>query len=649
MEYISGFVYCMITEHSIQHLLSVVPIEEVVGDYVSLRKSGSRYKAPCPFHNEKTPSFVVSPSIGIYKCFGCQKGGNAIQFLMDIDNLSFAESARILANRYGITLEETRTIEDQDSYKEKQLHRESIQAAVDFASDYFQQQLHDSEEGTSIALPYFRERGFTIDTIKKWELGYSPEGWESFTSAALAKGYKIDFLKEAGLIKERDNGSYYDLFRHRVIFPIHSVVGKVIGFGGRKMGSADNAPKYVNSPETELYKKSEVLFGVFQAKNSIKKLDKVLLCEGYTDVITMHQNGVENAVASSGTALTPGQIKLIKRFTQNVTVIYDGDAAGIKASLRGIDLLLEEDLNVRVVLLPDGEDPDSYCQKLGGEEFTKFVQQNEKTFIVFKAELLLNETGGDPLKKSDAVKEILKSVALIRDGLKRSTLIQQLAGVCQMEEVILTSELAKLLRKEKLKESQQLLDNVSQSTREVAAEPVVQEPLNDKEQELGFFRLMLLHGNKPAFEEQSLYHYLKQKIQEDDYLEFHEPFAQKLVPVFFEVDSVPEPNFFLNHEHEEIARWAAGELTVSNELSEAFAANMIDVSTEETQYMSVAINLLLHFKRKKIDKLIQTTLKELKNPDADIEELLMYIEFLNEQKKEIAAVLGMAVSNMWIN
>ncbi|MFM1793554.1 MAG: hypothetical protein RLZZ252_1908 [Bacteroidota bacterium] len=639
----------MITEQSIQHLLSVVPIDEVVGDYVSLRKSGSRYKAPCPFHNEKTPSFVVSPSLGIYKCFGCQKGGNAIQFLMDIDNLSFAESARILANRYGITLEETRTTEDQDNYKEKQLHRESIQAAVDFAADYFQQQLHETEEGTSIALPYFRERGFTQETIKKWQLGYNPEAWESLTTAAMQKGYKSDFLLEAGLIKQRDNGSFYDLFRHRVIFPIHSVVGKVIGFGGRKMGNADNAPKYVNSPETELYKKSEVLFGVFQAKNSIKKRDKVLLCEGYTDVITLHQNGVDNAVASSGTALTPGQIKLVKRFTENVTVIYDGDPAGIKASLRGIDLLLEEDLNVRVVLLPEGEDPDSYCQQLGGEEFARFIDQNEKTFIVFKAELLLKETAGDPLKKSDAVKEILKSVSLIKDGLKRSTLVQQLATVCQMEEVILSAELGKLLRKEKLKESQQLLNNVTQSTQELVSEPKIQEPLTDKEQELGFFRLMLLHGNKPAFEEATLFEFLKQKIQADDFLEFHEPFAQELAPYFFDVEETPDANYFLNHPNEEIARWAAGELTISHELSDAFAANLIDVSTEETQYLEVAINLLLHFKRKKIDKLINTKLLELKNPDCDMEELLLYVEFLNEQKREIASVLGMAVSNMWIN
>ncbi len=639
----------MITEQSIQHLLSVVPIDEVVGDYVSLRKSGSRYKAPCPFHNEKTPSFVVSPSLGIYKCFGCQKGGNAIQFLMDIDNLSFAESARILANRYGITLEETRTSEDQDSYKEKQLHRESIQAAVDFAADYFQQQLHETEEGTSIALPYFRERGFTQETIKKWQLGYNPEAWESFTSAALQKGYKSDFLLEAGLIKQRDNGSFYDLFRHRVIFPIHSVVGKVIGFGGRKMGNADNAPKYVNSPETELYKKSEILFGVFQAKNSIKKRDKVLLCEGYTDVITLHQSGVENAVASSGTALTPGQIKLVKRFTENVTVIYDGDPAGIKASLRGIDLLLEEDLNVRVVLLPEGEDPDSYCQQLGGEEFARFIEQNEKTFIVFKAELLLKETAGDPLKKSDAVKEILKSVSLIKDGLKRSTLVQQLASVCQMEEVILSAELGKLLRKEKLKESQQLLNNVTQSTQELVPESKIQEPLTDKEQELGFFRLMLVHGNKPAFEDATLFEFLKQKIQADDFLEFHEPFAQELAPFFLNAAEIPDANYFLNHPNEEIARWAAGELTISHELSDAFAANLIDVSTEETQYLEVAINLLLHFKRKKIDKLIHTKLLELKNPDCDMEELLLYVEFLNEQKREIASVLGMAVSNMWIN
>ena len=337
----------MITEQSIQQLLSVVPIEDVVGDYVQLRRSGSRFKAPCPFHDEKTPSFVVSPTMGIYKCFGCQKGGNAIQFLMDVENLSFIESAKNLAARFGVTLEETGGGLDREQYQEQQLKRESIQAAVDFAAEFFQQQLSDTEEGQSIAMPYFRERGFTQETIRKWQLGYSPESWEAFVQAAKAKGYKTEFLLDAGLIKPRDNGTHYDLFRHRVIFPIHSVVGKVIGFGGRKMSSTDPSPKYVNSPETELYKKSDVLFGLFQAKNAIKKLDKVLLCEGYTDVITLHQAGIENVVASSGTALTPGQIKLVKRFTHDVTVIYDGDAAGIKASMRGIDLLLEENLNVR--------------------------------------------------------------------------------------------------------------------------------------------------------------------------------------------------------------------------------------------------------------------------------------------------------------
>ncbi|MFM2425311.1 MAG: hypothetical protein RL747_855, partial [Bacteroidota bacterium] len=377
----------MIVQSSLDQLLNAVSIEDVVGDYVSLKRSGSRYKGCCPFHDEKTPSFVVTPTIGIYKCFGCQKGGNAIQFLMDVENLSFVEAARNLAKRYSVDLMET-TSENQDVYQEQQRQKESLQAAVDYAQQFFVDQLFDTDEGKSIGLPYFKERGFTVDTIKKWGLGYSPESWEALASAAHKKGYNPEVMVKAGLLKLRDNGTHYDLFRYRVMFSIHAVTGKVIGFAGRKMSSTDPSPKYVNSPETDLYKKSDVLFGLYQAKNAMKKLDKVYMTEGYTDVITLHQSGIENVVASSGTALTPGQIKLLKRFTNNVTVVYDGDMAGIKASIRGIDLLLQEGLNVRVVPLPEGQDPDSYCQALGGDAFQDYLNGHEETFIFFKAKLL---------------------------------------------------------------------------------------------------------------------------------------------------------------------------------------------------------------------------------------------------------------------
>ena len=638
----------MITEQSIQQLLSVVPIEDVVGDYVQLRRSGSRFKAPCPFHDEKTPSFVVSPTMGIYKCFGCQKGGNAIQFLMDVENLSFIESAKNLAARFGVTLEETGGGLDKEQYQEQQLRRESIQAAVDYAADFFQQQLHETEEGTLIAMPYFRERGFTQETIKKWQLGYSPEGWESFVQAAKAKGYKTEFLLDAGLIKARDNGTHYNLFRHRVIFPIHSVVGKVIGFGGRKMSSTDPSPKYVNSPETELYKKSDVLFGLFQAKNAIKKLDKVLLCEGYTDVITLHQSGIENVVASSGTALTPGQIKLVKRFTHDVTVIYDGDAAGIKASMRGIDLLLEENLNVRVVPLPAGEDPDSYCKSLGGEGFAQYIAQNEQTFIVFKAQLLLDEVGDDPLKKSDAIKEILRSVSLIKDSIKQRALTQQLSGICKVEEQVLIQELSKLVRKEKTRENQQLVEELAQIT-EAAGISMPQPTITDIHQELALFRMMLLYGDKIWREEITLFQYIKEEIKNDDIIEFLEPLGQKLHELFESLPEWPGLNYFTQHLDPEVASWAAGELAAGHDLSQAFAQNFIDVRNEEDRCLDLTTNILLHIRRKKIDRLILQKMDELKNPEADIEELLLFVEFLNEQKAVIAKALGMAVSNMWIN
>ena len=437
----------MISPHYINQLLQAVPIEDLVGDYVKLKRSGSGYKGNCPFHDEKTPSFSVTPSLNIYKCFGCQKGGNSIQFLMDIDQLSFVEAARELAKRFGIELIET-DADNSDEAMQSQREKESLQALNEFALQFFENQLHETEEGKSIALPYFKERGYTIETIKNWRLGYSPTNWTAFYEHAKKAGYTEELLQLAGLVKPREkDGSFYDLFRNRVMFPLIAVSGKTVGFAGRIMGNVDKAPKYVNSPETPLYKKSDFLFAVFQAKNAIRKEDKALLMEGYTDVMTLHQSGIENAVASSGTALTPGQIRLIKRFTDNATAVYDGDAAGMKASLRGIDLLLEEGLNVRVVAMPDGQDPDSFCKELGPEKFKQYLIDHEENFIVFKAKLLFKDSGKDPIKRSEALRDILQSVALINDILKRDALVKELERVCDTDSAILHNELSKLLRK----------------------------------------------------------------------------------------------------------------------------------------------------------------------------------------------------------
>jgi DNA primase len=640
----------MITQNSIEQLLNVVNIEDVVGDFVSLKRSGPRYKGCCPFHDEKTPSFVVSPSIGIYKCFGCQKGGNAIQFMMDIDNLNFVEAAKSLAKRFGVELEETH-VENQDAHQEAQRQRESVQAAVDFAQGFFVTQLFDGDEGKSIGLPYFKERGFTVETIKKWGLGYSPESWEALAGHSKVKGFNAEVMVLAGLLKLRDNGTHYDLFRHRVMFSIYSVTGKVIAFAGRKMSSTDPSPKYVNSPETDLYKKSDVLFGLFQAKNSIKKADKVYMTEGYTDVITLSQAGIENVVASSGTALTPGQIKLLKRFTDNVTVVYDGDAAGIKASLRGIDLLLQDGLNVRVVSLPEGQDPDSFCQKMGGDDFQAYLNENEETFIHFKAKLLIDECKHDPLKKSDAIREILKSVSLIADGLKRSALTRDLSQICEMEESVLVQELGKLLRQNKAKEEQAFVSQIASITHEmgVGMAAPAKPAHTDHYQEMAVFRLLLLHGNEAMDAEKTVFAYLVEKVLNDPDLPFEDELAIRLIADAAQLEAWPEKEHFINHMDNDIAAWAAGILAGGHTLSKAFENNYIDVSQPESTVKEQVKNVILHLKRKKFDKSLNVALAMLENPEISAEEMievLEYIKAINLKKKEIADDLGNSVS--WI-
>ncbi|MBL7812521.1 MAG: DNA primase [Bacteroidetes bacterium] len=636
----------MISPGSIDLLLNAAVVEDVVGDYVTLRRSGSRFKGLCPFHDEKTPSFTVTPTLGIYKCFGCQKGGNSIHFLMEMENLSFAEAARQLARRYGVELEETGG-QETDEYKENQKLRESLQAVLDYAAGFFSTQLHDTENGRNIALAYFKERGFTTDTIHKWGLGYSPDDWEALTKQAQKDGYSLDYLEQAGLVKKRENGSPFDLFRNRVMFRLQSVSGKIIGFAGRKMSSTDPSPKYVNSPETELYKKSDNLFGIFQAKQAIKKSDKVYLTEGYTDVITLHQAGIENVVASSGTALTPGQIKLLRRFSPNVTVLYDGDLAGIKASLRGINLLLAEDLNVRVVSLPEGEDPDSLCAKMGGEAFKTFLQEKEENFILFKAKLLLKDVENDPLKKSDAVRDILDSVAEIRDPLKRTALNRQLAGVCDMEEALLSAELSKLVRKKTADVEQQTYTELKQIT-EAAGIEMPRETLTDEPQENAFLRLLMLHADKPFKEELTVFDFIMQELHNNDLLTFSIPFTQKVMNEIIRDDIAtwPGQQHFVNHSDAEIASWAASVLSSGLELSKAFEDVHIYVLHEEDNYKHEVISLFLHLRRKKLDMIIRENMEKLKNPEAETVDILEYLEYLSFMRLKIANELGGAVFTM---
>ncbi|MFK2717398.1 DNA primase [Bacteroides fragilis] len=431
----------MIDQATIDRILDAAQIVEVVSDFVTLRKRGVNYVGLCPFHNEKTPSFSVSPSKGLCKCFSCGKGGNAVHFIMEHEQMSYPEALRYLAKKYNIEIKERELTNEE---KEVQSNRESMFIVNNFARDYFQNILKNHVDGRSIGLAYFRQRGFRDDIIDKFQLGFSTEGRDALAQEALRKGFKQEFLVKTGLCYETDDHKLRDRFWGRVMFPVHTLSGKVVAFGGRVLSTENKKlAKYVNSPESEIYHKSNELYGIYFAKQAIVKQDRCFLVEGYTDVISMHQSGVENVVASSGTSLTPGQIRLIHRFTNNITVLYDGDMAGIKASIRGIDMLLEEGMNIKVCLLPDGDDPDSFARKHNATEFQNFIQEHETDFIRFKAQLLMEDSGKDPMKRAELINDIVRSIAVIPEAIVRDVYIKECGQLLRIEDKLLVSEVAK--------------------------------------------------------------------------------------------------------------------------------------------------------------------------------------------------------------
>ena len=446
----------MIDQATIDRILDTAQIVDVVSEFVTLRKRGVNYIGLCPFHNEKTPSFSVSPSKGLCKCFSCGKGGNVVHFIMEHEQLSYYEALKWLAKKYNIEIKERELTAEE---KQNQSLRESLFVVNQFAAQYFQDVLYNNIDGQRIAMTYFRQRGFRDDTIKKFQLGYCTDSNHAFADAALKKGYKEEFLLKTGLCFKRDDGTLKDRFWGRVIFPVHTLSGKVVAFGGRVLSAATKnvQMKYVNSPESEIYHKSRELYGIFFAKQAIVRQDRCFLVEGYTDVISMHQSGVENVVSSSGTALTYEQIRLIHRFTNNITVLYDGDGAGIKASIRGIDMLLEEGLNIKVCLLPDGDDPDSFARKHNATDFQAYINNHEVDFIRFKTNLLMEEAGKDPIKRAELITSIVKSISVIPDAIVRSVYIKECSQLLKMEEKLLVEATAKLIekaREDKAKEAQ---------------------------------------------------------------------------------------------------------------------------------------------------------------------------------------------------
>ena len=631
-----------------------VDIVEVIGDYVPLKKKGQNFWACCPFHGEKTPSFSLSPAKQIYKCFGCGKAGDPIQFVMDIEGIGFQEAIRQLAGKYGIEVEEEANLSPEQNLEQSE--RESLFIAVNFAKDFFVKNL-ETEEGKSIGVSYFKERGFTPQIIQKFDLGYALDGWDHFLKAAKSSGYQEEILLKAGLIlqKEGEAERLYDRFRNRVTFTIHNVSGKAIGFGARILTKDKNQPKYINSPETPIYHKSDVLYGMFQAKKAIREQDNCYLVEGYTDVVSLHLSGIENVVASSGTSLTDGQIKLIRRFTNQVTVLYDGDPAGIKASLRGIDLLLEGGLNVKAVVFPDGEDPDSYSRKVGSQAFQDYLKANSRDFIGFKISLYQEEIEKDPIRKAGIIREVVQSIGKIPDPIIRSVYAKEASVLLGIEEEILHAELNKILIKTQKEQFERAKEEkaVEASIEELISIPMEvgsEDHLLAQEREM--IRLLLNYGGQ-KLDEQEL-HFCQYILVEIAEVSFQTPVYQKMLLLYREsvdLGNVPTDALFLNHGDAEVRQEAIALITQRHEVSTHWKDKFqIFIQLESDDLANTAFKSILRLKRRLLQKLMEEAMANIKEAEQQqleegkMRELLeLYLELKNFKlkiDKELGIVIG---------
>lgn len=650
----------MISRATIDKIFETARIEEVIGDFVVLKRSGSNLKGLSPFTNEKTPSFMVSPSKQIFKDFSSGKGGTVVSFLMEHEHYTYPEALRYLAKKYGIEIEET---EQSDEEKQRRSERESLFLVNEFANNWLQEQLHKSDEGKQIGLAYFRERGFTEQTIKDFELGYSPEDWEAFSRAALKASYEKDYLVKTGLSIAKED-RLIDRFRGRVMFPILSHTGRVLGFGGRTLQSGAKVAKYLNSPESEIYHKSKVLYGIYQAKTELGKQDECLLVEGYTDVISLHQAGVRNVVASSGTALTREQINLVKRFTRNITILYDGDPAGIKASLRGIDLILEEGMNVRVLLFPEGEDPDSYSRKVSGEELKDYIKDESRDFVKFKAGLLLGESGENPLEKSRAAREIVTSIARIPDELLRSAYIQECASLMKIDERVLFSELAQIRKSETRREER---EHRLKEKKEARLQVVKEEPGKDEprqlttskhyHQEKAICWLLLNYGDRALVfgetGEQEEDEELSERVAdfiiaelEEDELELHNPVFATIVKRFSEEleasGEILDPMKLIRSEEPHVVNEVVSLVSDQHQLHDWKRKN-IHPPDKEVYLKEFTVQSVLRYKEKRTSELIgeiQDKLKAASEPDEEYHARIKMIQRLTELRRVLNSKLN---------
>lgn len=647
-------------------------IEEVVGEFVDLKKRGASLIGLCPFHNEKTPSFNVSVSKGIYKCFGCGAGGDAVRFIMEHEKYSYPEALRFLGQKYHIEIEET---EQTDGEAQLRDHRESLLIVTGWASEFFTEQLWDSEEGQTIGLNYFKERGFREDIIRKFGLGYAPEAWTALTDEAKAKGYQEDYLIQTGLIVKKEDGRSYDRFRGRVIFPIHSLTGRVLGFGGRTLKSDKQTPKYVNSPESEIYHKSNVLYGLTFAKKAISQADKCLLVEGYADVIALHQAGIEHVVSSSGTSLTSGQIRLISRYTRQVTLLFDGDAAGIKAALRGTDMLLEEGLNVKILLVPDGDDPDSYIRKHGSEAFKSYLENHEEDFISFKTKVLLQDAGHDPIKRANTIREVVESIALIPDQIKASVFIRECSSLLEIEERILLHELNKiridLSRRKAKQESPSSGSYDGQPATETSA-PIESRNIPESNpsgadlsgeklpagnlsgqsvvalQEREFVRVLLIYGREPASWESTpdipIAPLLINSVQD---IPFEDQSCAAIVAIYqsyLDNQRLPEDRVFISNKNKQIADLAVALLSRKYELSPNWndEKRKIYVPEEKENLQELVYSCVFRMKKRWVEVQMHLVREELKNEkdEANSQILIQKYQSMKDTLKIIGERLG---------
>lgn len=634
----------MISPTTVDEIKNQMDIVDVVGDFVNLKKSGSSLKALSPFTAEKTPSFYVVPSKQIFKCFSSGKGGDAITFVMDIDGLSYVEALKYMAKKYGIEIQEEEQTDGQQAAQNK---RESLYILLSFAKDYFVEKLTQSEEGKNIGLTYYKERGFTEGTIATFELGYSLDAWDGLLKIAKKKGYNQELLEEAGLVIKGAN-KIYDRFRGRMIFPIYNITGKTIAFGGRTLSNEKGQPKYVNSPETELYHKSKVLYGLFQSKLAIRREDNCFLVEGYTDVISMHQSGVHNVVSSSGTSLTEDQVKLIKRYTDNVTVLFDGDRAGIRASIRGIDMLLEGDLNVRAVVLPDGEDPDSYSRKLGVSAFQNFVETEAKDIIQFKTQLFLEDAGNDPIKRAGVIKDIVTSITKINDPVKRAVYVKECSNLLGIHEQALISEQNKILFNERYDgKSRQPTHRASQYLKDQQETETIDLPKDIEFQEKESIRILVNYGAKSIqnskLEEVKLIDYFLAEAEE---IQFTNSTYRRILAIFkdrLKEGKIIDGSYLIAMGDEEIKHTVADLLANPYEVSPNWNdKHNIHVPNETELLKNVVFTNILRLKFRIVQCLIDEESKKLKNA-SEITEVDRILSDISDFKKiaiDIANVLG---------